>query len=62
MRYLSFFSVLVCLLTLTACYEDPKDVTLHHQGQYKGQADNLPPAEQRTAQLAARFKMVQADR
>jgi hypothetical protein len=50
---------------LSGCYENPRDVTLHEPGVYKGPVDPLLDALQKPGlqqQLQERFNLVQTDR
>ncbi|MGA7979459.1 MAG: hypothetical protein WCA32_04435 [Chromatiaceae bacterium] len=54
----------VCLLALSACYQDP-EVTIFEPGVYKGARDPLLEKErspQQQQRLKARFDLVQTDR
>jgi hypothetical protein len=50
---------------LCGCYENPREVTLHEPGVYKGATDPLLDALQQPGlqqQLQERFRLVQTDR
>jgi hypothetical protein len=50
---------------LAGCYENPREVTLHEPGVYKGPVDPLLGALQKPGlqqQLQERFRLVQMDR
>ena len=50
-------------VTLSACSSEPRSVTLHEPGVYKGDKDELIAKSQQQQQvLIDRFKLVQTDR
>lgn len=49
------------LVGLTGCSSEPRSVTMHKPGVYKGASDPLL-AQQRQQELIDRFKLVQTDR
>ncbi len=53
--------IFVCCAGLTGCSSEPRGVTMHKPGVYKGEKDPLL-AQQRQQELIDRFKLVQTDR
>ena len=51
----------IVLAGLTGCSSEPRSVTMHEPGVYKGAKDPLL-AQQRQQDLIDRFKLVQTDR
>ena len=51
----------IVLAGLTGCSSEPRSVTMHEPGVYKGAKDPLL-AQQRQQELIDRFKLVQTDR
>jgi hypothetical protein len=54
-------AVFIVLAGLIGCSSEPRSVTMHEPGVYKGEKDPLL-AQQRQQELIDRFKLVQADR
>ena len=53
----------VVLAGLAACSSEPRGVTMHKPGVYKGDADELlAKSQSRQQELSDRFKLVQTDR
>ena len=53
----------ICLAGLAGCSSEPRSVTMHEPGIYKGDKDELLAKSQQQQQtLIDRFKLVQADR
>ena len=53
----------IVLVGLTACSSEPRGVTMHKPGVYKGDKDELlAKSQQRQQVLIDRFKLVQTDR
>jgi hypothetical protein len=55
------FAAIIVLAGLTGCSSEPRSVTMHEPGVYKGAKDPLL-AQQRQQELIDRFKLVQTDR
>ncbi len=53
---------LVLLAGLAACSLEPRSVTIHEPGVYKGMKDPLLARQDQEKVLVDRFKLVQADR
>lgn len=53
--------VVVAAVLLAACSSEPRSVTIHKQGVYKGEKDPLL-AKQKQQELIDRMKLVQSDR
>jgi hypothetical protein len=51
----------IVIAGLAGCSSEPRSVTMHEPGVYKGAKDPLL-AQQRQQELIDRFKLVQADR
>jgi hypothetical protein len=58
-----FYVLMVCVVLtgLAGCSYEPREVTLHKPGVYKGDKDPLL-ARQQQQELIDRFKLVQTDR
>ena len=52
---------IIILVGLLGCSSEPRDVTMHEPGVYKGAKDPLL-GQQRQQELIDRFKLVQTDR
>mgnify|MGYP001305501510 CR=1 FL=1 len=53
----------ICLAGLAGCSSEPRGVTMHEPGVYKGDKDELLAKSQQQQQtLIDRFKLVQTDR
>ncbi len=53
----------ICLAGLAGCSSEPRGVTMHEPGVYKGDRDELlAKSHQQQQALTDRFKLVQADR
>jgi hypothetical protein len=62
-RLLTISLVAAGLLTgLTSCSLEPRTVTIHEPGVYKGMKDPLLARQQQEQVLVDRFKLVQTDR
>jgi hypothetical protein len=62
-RLLTMSLVVAGLLAgLTACSLEPRTVTIHEPGVYKGMKDPLLARQQQEQVLVDRFKLVQTDR
>jgi hypothetical protein len=62
-RLLTISLVVAGLLAgLTACSLEPRTVTIHEPGVYKGMKDPLLARQQQEQVLVDRFKLVQTDR
>ncbi len=53
----------IVLAGLVGCSSEPRSVTMHEPGVYKGDKDDLlAKSQQRQQELIDRFKLVQTDR
>ena len=63
MKHISYILMVCLLLTgLAGCSYEPREVTVHKPGVYKGAKDTLLVKQQQQQELIDRFKLVQADR
>ena len=60
-RIAYLFTALLFLAALSACSTEPRSITVHKPGEYKGAKDPLLK-QQNQQDLIDRFKLVQTDR
>ena len=60
MRHL-LIPIILCAVFLSGCSSEPRSVTMHKPGVYKGAKDPLL-AQQKQQELIDRLKLVQTDR
>ncbi|HTZ39809.1 MAG TPA: hypothetical protein VMB77_06615 [Syntrophales bacterium] len=61
-RMIWLMMVSVVLAGLAGCSTEPRTVTIHEPGAYKGMKDPLLARQQQDQVLVDRFKLVQTDR
>jgi len=60
-RYICILAALLIFVSLAACSDEPRELTLHEPGEYKGTQDPLL-AKGQHPELDNRFMKVQTDR
>lgn len=60
-RKLCMLTAFIVLVALSGCSSEPRSVTMHRPGVYKGTKDPLL-AQQRQQELLDRLKLLQTDR